>query len=199
MTPTPQIEIEEDLTSLLLEARNGNQQAWMKLFQDCYPKVRRVVRRRMDRSMRTIFDSTDFANEAMNELAAHLHQLDFPTEGSLVAFLAKVARQKVIDEHRRQQAAKRKSDQVCSLSTGNEENNGMIQVASDSPTASKFAVAVEEQERIMAALDETGRQAFELRTMGYTNQDIAERTGWTLRTVQRFFQELRHALTVSGD
>src|SRR5580658_5450552 len=99
-------EINVDLTRLLEEAQNGNQAAWEALFKECYPKVRRVVRRKLNRSMRSLYDSTDFANDAMERLAANLDLLQFPSFGSLIAFLAQVAEQKVIDEYRRQHTRK---------------------------------------------------------------------------------------------
>ena len=102
MTQMSHPEIEDDLVRALREAQQGNQVAWEALFKECYPKVRRVVRRRLDRSMRSLYDSTDFANDAMENLAANLNQLDFPSVHSLIAFLAQVAEHRVIDEYRRQ-------------------------------------------------------------------------------------------------
>ena len=46
-------EVEDDLVALR-EAQQGNQLAWEAIFKECYPKVRRVVRRRLDRSMRSL-------------------------------------------------------------------------------------------------------------------------------------------------
>ena len=107
MTQMSHPEIEDDLVLALREAQKGDQAAWEALFKECYPKVRRVVRRRLDRSMRSLYDSTDFANDAMENLAANLDQLEFPSVNSLIAFLAQVAEQKVIDEYRRQHTLKR--------------------------------------------------------------------------------------------
>jgi DNA-directed RNA polymerase specialized sigma24 family protein len=90
-------EIVADLPSLLAEAQNGDQAAWETLFKECYPKVRRVVRRKLNRSMRSLYDSTDFASDVMGNLVANLERLNFPSVDSLLAFLAQVAEQKVID------------------------------------------------------------------------------------------------------
>ena len=100
MTQASQIEIGGDLVLALQEAQKGDQSAWETLFKECYPKVRRVVRRRLNRSMRSLYDSTDFASDVMGNLVANLDRLKFPSVDSLLAFLAQVAEQKVIDEHR---------------------------------------------------------------------------------------------------
>src|SRR5262245_20073659 len=106
MTPGSLPETGSDLATTWQEARNGNQIAWETLFKECYPKVRRVVRRRLNRSMRSLYDSTDFANDAMERLATNPDLLQFATFNSLIAFLAQIAEQRVIDEYRRQHTMK---------------------------------------------------------------------------------------------
>lgn len=200
MTPMFQLEIEDDLSTTLREARNGNQEAWAALFNQCYPKVRRVVRRRLNRSLRTIYDSRDFANEAMENLAAHLDQLHFESVGSLIAFLAKIAEQRVIDEHRRQTAAKRDEGRNRSISAGEDEDGfGATELSSSDATASQYAQANEFQDRLLARGDETERRVILLKQQGYTNQEIASVTGWNIRKVQRFLKELFDSLNDSGD
>src|SRR5271166_4151746 len=142
MTQMSQIEIGDDLGLALREAQKGDQSAWEALFKECYPKVRRVVRRRLNRSMRSLYDSTDFANDAMENLAANLCQLDFPSVSSLIAFLAQVAEQKVIDEYRRQHTLKRDVTRDRPI-FGNDADTGAVQLSSDEPTASQLAQANE--------------------------------------------------------
>ena len=55
----------KDLSQTLLDAQKGDQSAWEVLFRECYPKVQRVVRRKLNRSMRSLYDSTDFASDVM--------------------------------------------------------------------------------------------------------------------------------------
>ena len=110
MTQTSLPETGYDLATTWQEAQKGNQTAWETVFKECYPKVRRVVRRKLNRSMRSLYDSTDFANDAMERLAANLDLLEFPSLSSLIAFLAQVAEQKVIDEYRRQHTLKHDVD-----------------------------------------------------------------------------------------
>jgi RNA polymerase sigma factor (sigma-70 family) len=183
MTQLSCSEIGDDLSRALQEAQKGSQDAWKTLFKECYPKVRRVVRRRLNRSMRSLYDSTDFANDAMENLAANLDQLDFPSVNSLIAFLARVAEQKVIDEYRRQHTLKRDISRVLPLGVTGAEA-GPVQLAQ----------ANETHERLLARDDATERDIIELRNQGYSNSDIAERTGWNIRRVQRFLKDLLDSL-----
>jgi RNA polymerase sigma factor (sigma-70 family) len=198
MTQLSRSEIEDDLVLALRDAQKGDESAWKAVFEECYPKVRRVVRRRLDRSMRALYDSTDFANDAMEDLAANFKQLEFPSVNSLIAFLANVAEKKVIDEYRRQHTLKRDVTRERPMfATG--PDGGAVQLPSDSPTASQFAQANEVYDRLLARKDETERTIITLRQEGYSNSDIAERTGWNIRRVQRFLEDLLDSLTESGD
>jgi RNA polymerase sigma factor (sigma-70 family) len=198
MTQLSRSEIEDDLVLALRDAQQGDESAWKAVFEECYPKVRRVVRRRLDRSMRALYDSTDFANDAMEDLAANFKQLEFPSVNSLIAFLANVAEKKVIDEYRRQHTLKRDVTRERPMfATG--PDGGAVQLPSDSPTASQFAQANEVYDRLLERKDETERTIITLRQQGYSNSDIAEQTGWNIRRVQRFLEDLLDSLTESGD
>lgn len=198
MTQVSQLEIGGDLVLALQEAQKGDQSAWETLFKACYPKVRRVVRRRLNRSMRSLYDSTDFANDAMENLAANLNQLEFPSVSSLIAFLAQVAEQKVIDEYRRQHTLKRDVTRDRPM-FGTGADAAPFQLSSDDPSASQLAQANEVQERLLSRSDKTERAIIDLKQKGYSTSDIAEQTGWNIRKVQRFLQNLHDSLAESGD
>ena len=200
MTQMSHIEIGDDLVLALREAQNGDQSAWATIFKECYPKVRRVVRRRLNRSMRSLYDSTDFANDAMENLAANLKlkQVEFPSVNSLIAFLAQVAEQKVIDEYRRQHTLKRDVTRDRPISGGGADA-APVQLPSDDPSASQLAQANEFQERLLAERDDTEREIIELKQQGYSSSDIAEKTGWNIRKVQRFLKDLLDSLREPGE
>jgi RNA polymerase sigma factor (sigma-70 family) len=196
MTQLSHPETGYDLANTWEEAQKGNQDAWETLFRECYPKVRRVVRRRLSRSMRSLYDSTDFANDAMERLAANLDLLKFPSYSSLIAFLAQVAEQKIIDEYRRQHTQKHDIERERPIAAN---DAGPVQIPSDDPTASQLAQANEIHERLLARHDETERAIINLREQGYSTADIADQTGWNIRKVQRFLRELLDSLAEPGD
>lgn len=177
---------------LLARAKSGDQTAWDELFKECYPQVIRVVRRRLDSPLRSLYDSTDFANDVMKSLAANFDRLEFPTINSLIAFLSQVAEQKVIDEHRRRRTLKRDFTRERPIS-GIGNDYGPIAIPSTDPTASQLAQANEAHERLLDRRDETERQVVEMREQGFDNQDISDETGWHVRRIQRFLKDLRNS------
>jgi RNA polymerase sigma factor (sigma-70 family) len=198
MTMLSDPELSDNLLKTLLEAQKGDQCAWETLFRECYPKVRRVVRRKLDRSMRSLYDSTDFASDVMKSLAANLDHLNFASIQSLIAFLAHVAEQKVIDEYRRRSTLKRDFTRECRL-TSTDPDAAPVQLPSGEPTASQLAQANEVHELLLDRHDEIERTIIDLRHQGYSNLDIADRTGWNIRKVQRFLKELHDSLPGPGE
>jgi RNA polymerase sigma factor (sigma-70 family) len=187
MRSIPPSSTESSLT-LLDRARLGDQDAWQILFEDCYPKIVRVVRKRLSQPMRKLYDSTDIANDVMKSLAAKFDHFDFSTVDGLRAFLIRAAEQKVIDGYRRGHARKRNIDRDRALGA---LADGGFELADSSPTASQVAVAVEEVEILLDGQDGVDRTILELKIQGHSNREVARATGWHLRKVERFLERLR--------
>src|SRR5579883_3208100 len=147
MTTMSSAEVRVDLAEVMEAAHRGDQSAWEVLFRECYPKVVRVVRRKLSREMRSLYDSTDFASDVMKSLAANWGHLDFRSIESLYAFLAKVAEQKVIDEYRRRNSQKRDWSRERRLMTDGDDS-APVQLPSDEPRASQVAQANELEQRL---------------------------------------------------
>lgn len=175
---------------LFARAQSGDSEAWEELFRQCYPKVIRVVRRRLNQPMRSLYDSADFASDVWRSLLAKSDRFDFPTIGALLAFLEQAAKQKVIDEHRRLHSLKRDRTRTMSLDAGTDGYSAGLEVASADPTPSQFAVANEGWQRVNERLDETRRRVLDMARQGYSTREIHEAVGWSLRKVQRELKEM---------
>ncbi len=177
---------------LFARARGGDQSAWEELFHTCYPKVVRVVRRKLNPPMRSLYDSTDFANEVWRSLLAKSDRFDFPTVDELMAFLAKAAHQKVIDEYRRMHTQKRDIGREQSMDAAGAGGAAAgMGLASHDPTPSQVAVANEGLHLMHAGLSADESRALELKRAGHSVEEISAELGWHIRKVQRFFQGLR--------
>lgn len=183
---------------LFARARGGDQAAWDELFAACHDKVLRVVRRRLNPPMRSLYDSSDFVSEVWKSLAAKVDRLDFPTVDDLIAFLVQAVKQKIIDEHRRQHAQKRDIDLNRRLGDLEGEQAGPVDLPSPEPTPSQFAVAKETQERLLAGQTAPVQEVITRKVQGYTNEEVAAQTGLQVRKVQRVLKGLREALVGGG-
>jgi RNA polymerase sigma factor (sigma-70 family) len=185
---------DRDEDSLFARARGGDNAAWEELFRRCYPKVIRVVRRRLNnRAMRAVFDSTDFASDVMKSLAANANRWKFESLGALIAFLEREAEWKVKDGYRKALSQRRDFSRQRHLGAIEGDGGAAVALASGGPTASQIAQASEAQERLLDGLTGTEREMIRLKYQGHSNAEIADGLGLNIRKVQRFFQELERS------
>lgn len=177
--------------NLFARARGGDEVAWQELYRACYPKVLRAVRHKMrSRSIRTIYDSADFASDVWKSLAAKKDRYDFPNLEALVAFLKQEAMRKVNDGVRRLHTLKRDIDRQRPISSVGDVDEPSWDPASGDPTPSQVAQAGETHQQLLSGLTGTEQAVISLRNEGYSNDEIAAMVGWSQRKVQRFLKAL---------
>src|ERR1700753_3821647 len=99
-----------ELSDFLKRIQAGDEVAARELLRRFEAEVRLVVRRQLPRLLRSRFDSLDFLQSVWGSFFRRMRTAptDFEDSRHLVAFLARAAKNKVIDEYRR--AASRKQD-----------------------------------------------------------------------------------------
>jgi len=176
---------------LFARARAGDQSAWEELFHTCYPKIRRVVRRKLNPPMRSLYDSTDFASDVLGSLVAKSDRFDFPNLTALLAFLERAAEQKVIDAYRKRRTLKHDFRREVPMEIRRDDGSLTPRaLVSPDPTPSQIAQANEGLERVWARLTDAERRILDLKRAGYTTEEIARQTTWHVRKIQRFLKDL---------
>src|SRR5882724_6342151 len=101
---------ESELSDFLQRIQAGDDGAARELLSRFEAEVRLVVRRQLPRLLRSRFDSLDFLQSVWGSFFRRMRSTptEFEDSRHLVAFLARAAKNKVIDEYRR--AASRKQD-----------------------------------------------------------------------------------------
>src|SRR5262249_44620270 len=100
-----------DLAGFLARIHDGDEDAARELLTRYEAEVRLVVRRQLPRLLRSRFDSLDFLQSVWGSFFFRIRTTgaaEFRDSRHLVGFLARAAKNKVIDEYRR--AASRKQD-----------------------------------------------------------------------------------------
>src|SRR5713101_8025830 len=100
----------EDIRQFLARIQAGDEDAARDLLSRYEAEVRLVVRRQLPRLLRSRFDSLDFLQSVWGSVFRRVRggPAEFEDSRHLVAFLARAAKNKVIDEYRR--AASQKQD-----------------------------------------------------------------------------------------
>jgi RNA polymerase sigma-70 factor (ECF subfamily) len=182
-----------ELSGFLQRIQAGDEGAARELLQRYEPEVRLVVRRQLPRLLRSRFDSLDFLQSVWGSFFRRMR--DAPTEFEdsrhLVAFLARAAKNKVIDEYRRAASLKHDMHREEPL-WGDGRRPKDVADSIDSP--SELAQAREVLGRLRELLPEERRTILELKAEGVSSKDIGERLGISERTVQRVLEDLRRRM-----
>ncbi len=181
---------EGEIRVFLSRIQSGDEDAARELLLRYEPEVRLVVRRQLPRLLRSRFDSLDFLQSVWGSFFRRVREggAEFEDSRHLVAFLARAAKNKVIDEYRR--AASQKQDMHREESLWSEGDRPR-DLAAGGDTPSQVAEAHEVFGRLRELVPEERRNVLELKAQGLSSREIGERLGVSERTVQRVIEELR--------
>src|SRR3954467_3776438 len=151
-----------DLAGFLARIRAGEEEAARELLARYEAEVRLVVRRQLPRLLRSRFDSLDFLQSVWGSFFHRVRSgpAEFEDSRHLVAFLARAAKNKVIDEYRR--AASRKQDMHREEPLWS-EGDGPKDLAGPVDSPSEVAQAREVFGRLRNLLPEERRNILELK------------------------------------
>jgi RNA polymerase sigma factor (sigma-70 family) len=177
---------------LMEEIAAGSESAVKKLLGLYGDHLCRAVRRRLSRALRPKFDTSDFVQAVWASFFCERQQLArFEHSGQLVAFLTKVANNKVVDQCRHQRTDKADVARERPLGEGTSHE---IRVPGREPAPSQVAIMHEQWERMADNVPSRYRQILQLRAVGETQEEIASRLGVSEKTVGRVLQKLRARL-----
>jgi RNA polymerase sigma factor (sigma-70 family) len=183
-----------DFAALLQRVRTGCPDAKKELFERYGEAVRRVVRRWLQQPMRRQYDSVDFEQSVWASFfLGATDRYSFPTADDLVAFLSRVAYNKVMDATRERLNQKHDLRRECSLdeptSPGSPDplvNN----LPGPTHTPSHYVVADERWRKLTKNLPPGHVRILELLQAGYTQAEIAQRLGCDPKTIRRLLDKL---------
>jgi RNA polymerase sigma-70 factor (ECF subfamily) len=181
---------EEDIRGFLARIKAGDEGAARELLARYEAEVRLVVRRQLPRLLRSRFDSLDFLQSVWGSFFRRVRTgpAEFEDSRHLVAFLARAAKNKVIDEYRRAGSQKQDMHREEPLWA---EGDSPRDLAADIDTPSEVAQAREAFGQLRDLLPEDRRELLELKAQGLSSGEIGARLGISERTVQRVIEDLR--------
>jgi RNA polymerase sigma-70 factor (ECF subfamily) len=175
---------------LLAGLRTGDPTAAAVIYQRYGPFIRAAVRRQLHPRLRTRFDSLDFVQDVWASfLAIPADRYTFATPQALLAFLNRVAYNKVVEVFRQRFGTQK--DDVTRESRVGDAEGGRDPFPSAAPTPSQWAVAGEVWERLLSQFPHGHRVVVERLREGYTHEDIARMANVSLSTVNRIVRRLK--------
>jgi RNA polymerase sigma-70 factor (ECF subfamily) len=186
-------ELTVEFEQLLAEARSGDQAAMGELYRRYSNAVRLALHFRMPRLLRLRHDSGDLMQSVWASfLRVPRASLTFDTPEKFVAFLTGIARHKVADLERRYTSLKRDHAREVSLDSATPDEDPLVAALPGSvPTPSKYMIAQECWQKIIAGLPPVHVRVLELIRDGHSQVEIAERLKINLKFIQRLVNRLR--------
>ena len=160
----------------LRRVRVGDEQAAAELVRRYEPALRLEIRLRMkDPKLRRLLEPADLCQSVLKSffVRAATGQYDLESPEKLLALLRTMARNKVVQQARRQQALRRDLRRNVSL------HEGAPQVATADPSPSRIAIGREMLDAFRGRLTAAERQLADLRSQGCEWAEIARQLGGT--------------------
>lgn len=174
------------LADLIERARLGCDVASEDLVSKYGAHILRVVRHRLNRTLRPKFDSQDFVQAVWASFFAVLPEREaFDRPEELIAFLADLAQNKVIDAVRqRMMSQKRDINREEPLDPGKASH------ARRQPSPSDIAIAREEWQRLLDQQPAHHQRMLEMLRAGHGYLEVARELGVNERTIRRIVGQL---------
>ena len=157
--------------------RAGDQDAALELVREYEPEIRREVRMRLtDPKLRRTVDSMDICQSVLGNffVRAALGQFDLVRPEQLVRLLVTMARNKVIDRHRRERA---RSDGERKPQVAPTTNIDRHELADPGPSPSSIVAGKELLNEVRQRMTDEERQLADARQGGRTWDQVAEASG----------------------
>jgi RNA polymerase sigma-70 factor, ECF subfamily len=188
---------EQDLAGLVERAKTGDEAAIRDLLRRFENDVRIVVRARLPRALRSQFDTMDFVQAVWTSVLTKdgPDLTRFDNTRRLRGYLAKVATNKVFQEHRRRTQTQKfdlKRQEPLYVRQGGREVPR--ELAWPGPTPSQDAQAGDRLAQIVEGCSDSVLNIVALRQQGMTYAEIAERVGLHVDAVRRKVEPIRQRM-----
>lgn len=188
------------VTDWIERAKQGDEDAVSRLFDRYFAALVTQARRQLGDFPRQAADEYDVAQSAFKSFCLAAANGKFPdlnSRDSLWRLLMSIIAHKVISLKRHALRRKRRGGTVrgqTDLQTSelSHDGIGLAAIIDKQQTPEMEALIAENFDRLINMLgDERDRRVAIDKLHGYTNQEIADRIGWSLRTVERSLQLTR--------
>jgi RNA polymerase sigma factor (sigma-70 family) len=151
--------------------------------------ILRVVRLRLMRRLRTLYDSDDFVNDVwLSFFADPPRHLQFDGPDAVIRYLEEMARRKVVRAVR-QRVERRKCtitrEEPLTEATGGPDDTPLHAAG---PSPSQVAAAEEEWQRLVRGKPKRVQRMLAMLRLGLTHREIADRLRTNEKTVQRLIR-----------
>lgn len=180
----------DDFKNLLHRLQEGDRAAAEELVLRYGPHIVGSIQRRFRRQkLRVLYSADDCMQSVWGSVFCNLDKIaQMESPEHLMHYLAKVASNKLVDQDRHLRAQRNDVERECALPGS--QTADRFGLASPGPTPSAQVAAKDEWEQKTKGLSIEQRTILELRAMGHTSEEIAEKTEYSGRGIRRILDQL---------
>ena len=189
---------QDSVTVWVQSLKRGDAEAAEKLWRRYFEGLIRLARARLQGMPRAVADEEDAALSAFDsffEGAARGRYPKLDDRDDLGRWIVVITERKALDQTRREQRQKGGDGKILGTPALADEDGwggGLAGVSSPEPTPEFAAQVADECGRLLGKLRDDGlRRTAQLKMEGYTNEEVAERMGCSLRSVARKLELIR--------
>jgi DNA-directed RNA polymerase specialized sigma24 family protein len=186
---------EDSVTHWFHLLRQGDHHAAQPLWDRYFSRLEALARKMLQGCNRAVVDAEDIALSAFDSMARGLQRGRFPQlhdRDNLWKVLVVITARKV-SHLRRDQHCQKRGGGPAAVGRVTVDPVELEQVMGEEPTPEFAVQAAEQYHRLLACLPHKDLQQIAVWKMeGYTNEEIAERSGCAPRTIDRKLQLIRH-------
>jgi RNA polymerase sigma factor (sigma-70 family) len=181
----------KEFHALIERVSSGSAESVRELVDKYGPYLLRVIRARLHKKLRAKFDSHDFVQDVWASFFATLPDVeDFSTPEHLIAYLERLAHNRMTDVTRQRLLSKKHNVNREQRSLDDSRGAWQLRPAARVPTPSTIAMSREEWDRLLAGQPLVYRHILLLRRDGRTLRQIAGQLRISERTVRRVVAKL---------
>jgi RNA polymerase sigma factor (TIGR02999 family) len=180
----------EQLTTLLKQMQTGDAAARDALFAAAYAELRRLAHSRLQRRARnSVLDTTSLVHESYLRFV-RVGELQIEDRRAFFSYASKVMRSVIVNDICERIAQKRGGDWVPTLLS--------TQIAANVPSNEETVLQVHEALAVLEKAEPRLAEVAQMRYFGgYSEPEVAETLGVSLRTVQRDWEKARLILAAA--
>lgn len=177
----------QDFPGLIRRVQHGCTEAARELHELYGPHVERTVRRYLHEKLRSKYDSTDFVQDVWASFFVDAAEKRFETPQELVAFLTRMARNKVAEAVRTRMV--RQKYNINREQPFQPSPTGSIPFPAVQPTPSEIVMGREAWDKLLQTVPLVHRRILLLLRDGKSPDRIAEEVGVSRKTVTRVIRK----------
>ena len=195
---------EHKTQSLVVLAKEGDKVAIEQLCSIYGERVRRIIRLRIDRKLRSKIDSVDVVQDALILAMGGLKEFTYRNEGDFLRWLSKIAENKlhdILDKFYTEKRDIRREIPFKKVENNTEEGSFIANVPLETTTPSVLLFKKEQLDRLERAIDDLKPDYREViylsRIERLSNAEIAEKLGKSKGAVAMLLSRALVALTAA--